>query len=291
MSKPNIIYPKSPGEVIGGLETARQKRPNLSDIIDMHCALLQAQEEAAPVSLAPVPTAAEAEQALRQSVPLLRLIPLAFDWRAVSRLAANICRIVAQHRPDLAESLTKISHTLNRQNGQTGQLVTRHLNGEQLNLDDEGQSLEATLPAFILTHTLRPFLQATIQSCQTQVKDPTILDLWHNPTCPMCGAPPDFAALVSTKSGDSQGRRLLCAHCDTEWGYQRHGCPFCGQREQWSYFPDKHEVFRLYVCDACHCYLKTVDWRETFAHRCLPTARVITVDMDLAAAQAGYGSC
>ncbi len=104
----------------------------------------------------------------------------------------------------------------------------------------------------------------------------------------MCGGPPDFATLVSKKGYEVYGRQLLCTRCDMEWGYQHSGCPFCGETEQWAYFPDENKVFRLYVCDACHRYLKTVDWRETFAHRSLPVARVITVEMDLAAVQAGY---
>ncbi len=278
--------PNSTKEIINGLKAARQKDPSLADVIDLYRALLEAQERVQPVP-APaftLPTAEESEQALQQGIPLLHMVPLSFDLQAVSRLATDVCRIVAEHRPDLADSLAAVSRHLLGQNGQLEGLMTRYLNGEGLDIAaDESQPPDQSLLTFVLNHTLRPFLQSAIQNPQSKI------DMWSRPICPMCGGSPDFAALVSGEDNDGHARRLLCTRCNTEWGYQRSGCPFCERTEQWAYFPDENEVFRLYVCDACHRYLKTVDWRQTFAHRSLPVARVITLDMDVAAVQAGYG--
>ncbi len=290
--------PNSIEKIIKGLEAARQKKPDMIDVIDLHCALLtrQGQVTSAPAPVLPTPD--EIEQALRQGAPLLTLTPLSFDWQAITQLTADICQIIAKHRPDLTDNLAATSHLLTSQNGQIKQVITQYLNGESLNITvDESHSIDPNLLTFVLNQTLHPFLQAQSQTLQAKIQSiPTNeekdskskIDLWGRPNCPMCAGPPDFAALVSKKSYEIYGRQLLCARCDMEWGYQHSGCPFCGEAEQWAYFPDENEVFRLYVCEVCHHYLKTVDWRETFAHRSLPVARVITLNMDVAAVEAGY---
>ncbi|MFQ5612734.1 MAG: formate dehydrogenase accessory protein FdhE [Anaerolineae bacterium] len=314
--KPDITPPPSLAAIIDGLETARQKNPDLAETVDLHLALLEAQGRVQAAPGPALPARETMEQALEEGVPLFHLAPPSFDWPAASQLAADVCRIVAGYRPDLADGLAAVSHYLTGQEGQIERLATRYLNGESLDTalneatvrkvsaayrstygrEDnkhtvaygEGQPPDQDLLIFVLNHTLRPFLQSAARNFQPA--EP-VASIYSPPsTCPMCGGPPDFAALVSTKNSEGHGRRLLCARCDTEWGYQRSGCPFCGQAKQWAYFPDENEVFRLYVCDACHHYLKTVDQRQTFAHRSLPVARVITVGMDLAAVRAGYTS-
>lgn len=270
-------------KIIQGLEAARRKEPTLAEVIDLHCALLEAQGRVEPVSPLASLAADDVEHALEQGIPLLHLLPPSFDWPAVSRLAIDVSRIVADHRPDLVDSLATIRPYLTGQNGQIEQLATRYLNNESLDITLDGdQPLDQELLTFVLNQTLRPFLHPPIQNMQSKINS------WSRPICPTCGGPPDFAALDSGQGNNGHGRQLLCARCDTEWGYQRGGCPFCGQTDQWAYFSDQYEIFRLYVCDACRRYLKTVDWRQTFAHRSLPVARVVTVNMDLAAVQAGY---
>lgn len=277
-------------DIITGLETARQKSPELAGVIDLHCALMQAQAQVSPPAISALPPANQVEQALHEGVPVLHLVDFALDPHETARLAVEICRIIAAHRPDLAESLEPISHRLS-QNGQIKQTVGQYLNSNyQTTTVNENPSVDSSLLTFVLRQTLRPFLQAAVRSLQPLTPKPHPPTTAHKPTCPMCGGPPDFAALVAEKQDGEHGRQLLCARCDTEWGYKRGGCPFCEATGQWAYFPGENEVFRLYVCDACHRYLKTVDWRQTFTHRLLPVERVLTVNMDVAAAGAGYTS-
>jgi len=101
-----------------------------------------------------------------------------------------------------------------------------------------------------------------------------------------CGGAPDFAVL----EGDGGARRLLCGRCDAEWAHARTGCPFCGNqdRETLGYFGTGDAAHRLYVCDRCNRYLKTLDLRATWRRPLLPAERVLAVGMDLAAARAGY---
>jgi formate dehydrogenase maturation protein FdhE len=69
----------------------------------------------------------------------------------------------------------------------------------------------------------------------------------------------------------------------------RTGCPFCGAKEDQKYYPSEDGVYRLYVCSNCNRYLKTMDLRELFRDVYPMVERLLTVGMDLAAQQEGYG--
>ena len=102
--------------------------------------------------------------------------------------------------------------------------------------------------------------------------------------CPICGGEADFAALEK----ESGARRLLCSRCNFEWTFQRAVCTFCSVDGQLNYFPSADGAYRLYVCESCKRYLKTIDLRELARETNLPAERVLTLGMDVEAAQAGY---
>ena len=66
-------------------------------------------------------------------------------------------------------------------------------------------------------------------------------------------------------------------------------CPFCGNAEhsKLAYYPSQDGVYRLYICKACHRYLKTIDLRQAEGH-VLAVEPILTVGMDLSARDEGY---
>jgi len=66
------------------------------------------------------------------------------------------------------------------------------------------------------------------------------------------------------------------------------GCPFCKADEpkSWGYYASGAR--RLYLCEECHRYLKTLDLRSGRRKRSPDVERALTVDMDLAAREKGY---
>ena len=100
------------------------------------------------------------------------------------------------------------------------------------------------------------------------------------------GGWPDFAFLAK-EAGD---RYLVCSRCNSQWLYRRLGCPFCDTQDDAKivYYPSEDQVYRLYVCDACHRYLKTMDLRQTAASVLAVVERITTVAMDMTARQEGY---
>jgi len=130
--------------------------------------------------------------------------------------------------------------------------------------------------------TMAPFLQLAWDSIMPQAN----LASWHRGFCPLCGGRPSLAAL----HGDS-GRRLLhCPRCHGEWGFRRIGCPFCGGSDPQTYYSSEDGKYRLYLCPACKCYLKTVVLSESEGEVSLPVESLLTLPMDMAARAEGFRS-
>jgi hypothetical protein len=112
------------------------------------------------------------------------------------------------------------------------------------------------------------------------------LDKWAASYCPVCGAAPHLSLI----EGEDGSLSLSCGRCLTRWKFRRLTCPFCGEtgREKTRYFTVENDpVHRVYVCDTCKHYLKSVDSKE----RPTPFARLedlTTVRFDIVAKREGY---
>ena len=145
-------------------------------------------------------------------------------------------------------------------------------------LSDAPLDLTRTAAGFILV----PYLQWASEVIMPRIGQ----GLWHCAYCPVCGGTPSFAALT----GEFGSRTLLCSRCNGEWSYRRVGCPFCEGGDSQTFYPSEDGKYRLYLCESCHRYLKTIDLREAGVDVCLPVECLVTVAMDLAAQEKGYSS-
>ena len=82
----------------------------------------------------------------------------------------------------------------------------------------------------------------------------------------------------------------MCLRCDARWRFQRLECHNCGNQDFKSMqcFGDDSGVYRLYVCDKCHTYLKVIDFRNVKTEVFLPLERLLTLDMDQQGQEMGY---
>jgi len=122
---------------------------------------------------------------------------------------------------------------------------------------------------------LAPYVQLACEHIMPRITQ----DAWHRGYCPVCGGAPSFAVVHA----EPAFRTLLCSRCNAEWRFRRMGCPFCMERDHQTYYPGEEGGYRLYVCEACHRYLKSLDMRESASERCLPVEAIATVSMDVAA--------
>ena len=138
------------------------------------------------------------------------------------------------------------------------------------------------LTGSVLQASFYPLLASYAYELLPEVKQ----DSWYKNYCPICGGSPDFASLDKEQGG----RWLLCSRCDAQWLFYRLVCPFCGNNDHNTlfYFTDDKSLYRLYVCDICHRYLKTIDLRKADSKVLLPLERILTLDMDRQAYESKY---
>ena len=218
---------------------------------------------------------------MQKGLPLLEFKDFCFDWDRVKRSLRGIVdvlegggwegfegtgslRDIASNEPwlrqvvgDWFEGLTPVS------------VAAEHCVDE----DVLSLAVQAAVQPFLLVHSeaVWPLVDQKI---------------WRRRRCPVCGGSPDLA-YVEAGTG---ARWLLCSRCDAVWLFQRIQCPFCDTRNQESlgYLADDTEVYRLYTCDNCLSYIKAVDLRKAGGEVLLPLERVMTLDMDRQALEAGY---
>ena len=219
----------------------------------------------------------EAVQArLLRGLPLLSFDHLPVEAMRFAKLASALARVLSDYDPGLVERTVPGSPAewlnLARRRFEEGQV-----NGKQQEAQDE-----VTLAQASVDLALRPYLEWAAE----QVLPYVDLERWKRSYCPTCGGVPDFATL----GAEVGARYLLCSRCNSQWLYRRLGCPFCDTTDHTkvAYYTSEDSVYRLYVCQECRRYLKTLDTRETARTVLLPVERVTTVAMDVAAQQEGY---
>ena len=135
---------------------------------------------------------------------------------------------------------------------------------------------------FVTFHMAKLILTAYGASAVQQLD----LEQWQRGHCPVCGESPIMAKLT----GKYGVRMLHCGQCETEWRFARLGCPYCGNKDsnKLSFItPETHKQYRLYLCDQCKSYLKTVDERQC-GEVDLFCEDLATADFDTLAAAEGY---
>ncbi|MFQ5859635.1 MAG: formate dehydrogenase accessory protein FdhE, partial [Anaerolineae bacterium] len=197
--------------------------------------------------------------------PLFAFDEMEVDWVVVYGLLNQLDEIAAQGLPDWpAGARVEIAE-------------------ETVRAWYEGQVLTDPRIAFLVGQALRPFLHRAALAARPHLS-PSAYRRWGH--CPVCGGEPDF----STLERESGVRLLFCSRCDTGWCYKRIGCPFCDTENprKLAYYPSDDGIYRLYVCDECNGYMKTMDLREAMRPFVLQVERVLTAGMDLTASEAGY---
>ncbi len=268
------MSPASIEEIIAALASETPHHPEIAAELELHLALLQ--------KVAQVSPAAQKVEAVKAGA----LDNLNVDWTAAMELARAVLEETAARRPDLGETLAPLQAALNPQF-----FITSAMNylqwGYVRELPSDGREDLGALWAFVLNYALRPWLRALAAAALPTIE----LEKWQQGKCPVCGGNPDFAALV--KEPAEGGRVLLCSRCDAEWPFPRTSCPLCGDShpQKQGYHPvGEGGRYRLYVCEACGGYVKTVDLRVVDNSLPLAVERVLTLGLDVAAIQAGYGA-
>ncbi len=263
------------------LEEWAKKEAHSSKFLDFYISLLRIQAEveerigAAKHELS--------ENTIRNQMtsgkPLLKFDDLATDWPLVADTFNKVVATLADYPEPfgpIPEALTQPRHKLAKKTANSW------FEGKSLPATIAGEAINPYLLDSLIHQSLRPFLISHSQALIGLVNQAG----WRRGYCPVCGGSPDIAYLEK-EVGE---RWLMCSRCDARWRFQRLECPSCGNQEpkSLSCFSDDEKVYRLYVCDKCHTYLKAVDLRNVETDVFLPLERLMTFDMDRQGQEMGY---
>jgi formate dehydrogenase maturation protein FdhE len=150
--------------------------------------------------------------------------------------------------------------------------------------NDGTTSLGSTVDA-LFANALAPYLERAAELMLPHLN----IKRWQQSDCPICGGYPDF----SLWDERHHTHQLLCERCRTTWSIMDLGCLFCGEDEQtiYGFYSSEDDLYRVYVCDNCDYYLKTVNKRQARRAKFTPilaVERLLTPGLDLLAAQEGY---
>ena len=216
-----------------------------------------------------------------QGIPLLSFHELMLDWEQVGNLVLEITDLVTEDSPD-AQNEVQALRDIACNASLLEEVVRVWYEGSSLAAIAAAQHVDDQLLSFVLGTTLKPFLSAYSEVLLPLIEQAS----WHRRYCPICGGKPDFAFLDRERGA----RWLLCSRCDAEWLFLRLGCPYCENQKQTSlaYFTNDEGRYRLFVCEECQSYIKAIDMRRAQADVLLSLERVLTLDIDRQAQEAGY---
>ena len=245
---------------------------------------------------------------LSQGLPLLSFAQLPIEAEWFAGLGVAMAQVLMRYYPDLEGQRLPITATdwiaLAERRFAQNQAIPEPGHAEPSDQihspelvagSDQGLVEEASVSSRLAQTAgdlaLRPYLVWAGEQVLSHVDQ----EAWKRAYCPVCGGTPDFALLDE----DTGARHLACSRCNSQWRYQRVGCPFCETPDynQIVYYPSDDELYRLYVCKACRRYLKTLDLRKTSASSAGPAGgrpvlleieRINTVTLDILALQEGY---
>ena len=220
---------------------------------------------------------------LEGGIPQLAFDQLPLKQESFAELVENVTEVLLRHNPgwepgqgeaqqnDLLDLAQEVFETWDT------------LTGPGPGTDAREQTSPANLAALAAGLSLAPYLQRAAEVIHPRLD----LSLWSKGYCPVCGGRPNFSILAE----ETGALKLMCSRCASLWGFRRMVCPFCDtEARPATYYPSDDGLYRLYVCSTCKGYLKTVDLREARRVVHPMVERLLTVGMDLAAHQQGYGA-
>lgn len=132
--------------------------------------------------------------------------------------------------------------------------------------------------------TALPVLQAVARACELTPAGAT----WLSGVCPVCAAWP----AIAESRGLDRPRVLRCGRCSTEWQLPWQLCPFCANDDHralsYLYSENGGEARKVFVCERCHGYLKTIATLGPIPPLEVPVEDLATLELDLVALDRGF---
>lgn len=266
-------------ELIDKLKNIKKSEPEFPKPMDFYLSLLSLYNRLPIPVKKLIPSQAEITDRMSKGTPVLDFGDISVDWDTLSITFREVLKLTSQYNKELiSEKNVEILGVLDKPTLQ--ELFKNWF--EQKNLSLQVLSVHENLLKMLLSAAFYPVLYSYSREITPLIPQKN----WRRRFCPVCGGIPDFAYLEK----EIGARWLLCSRCDGQWLFQRLKCPHCGSSNQDKlyFFTTEDELYRVYVCEECGYYLKSIDLRKTEGEVILQFERLNTSELDMQAKEKGY---
>ena len=223
---------------------------------------------------------------LGSGIPALTAEPIRMPLELLGSTFVDLCRTLAEGGG--GEATAKISRV-----AESGQLDIRAVLTLALRREQGAMRVAATkgglgheLLWLVADLCVSPYAHALLRALFDEAPEPlrTALNGWTRGYCALCGSWP---TLVERVNG---ARRLRCSLCAAAWEVADGSCLYCGEHgEAFTVItPDPSVERTLDTCRTCKGYAKTLGTETSLPFPLVPQADLDSMDLDLAAMQAGF---
>jgi FdhE protein len=271
-------------ELKNRIEQLKKKRPGYGEILDFYQKVKEAQDSIkASLKIDPVQLKKEWKELLaKEGFSLIQKEDFPLDIEASVKLFQALCQIGKEVNPHMAEQVGKIKEILANKRIDLKKLLKEGVKEQRIEQIADEFGLDIKVFSFLIQRSIKPSIEAGMEQLHSEL-DP---ETWLKGYCPVCGSLPSLS-LLKEETGK---RYLLCSYCGYQWRIDRLFCPFCDNREQESLhylFAEGEEAYRIDLCDKCHQYIKTIDYRNL--EESDPVLEdLATLHLDILASQKGY---
>ena len=265
-------------------EQLKERRPGYGALLDFYVSVRESQiTSRASVRVNPVKVKKSAKGLpAEEGFSLVEKEDFYIDLEASIDLFRSLCRLGSVANPHIASQVEKIDQALHDGTMDLKALFSGGGKEQTIGQIAADRGLDKRVLSFLVRSSTRPSIEAGREQLRGEL-DP---ETWRKGYCPACGSLPTLSLL----KGEEGKRYLLCSFCGHEWRTDRLFCPACNNRDQESlkYFcGEGEEAFRIDLCDRCHRYIKTIDYRNLEeSDPCLED--LATLHLDILASNKGY---
>jgi FdhE protein len=282
-----MMQPNTDEEIRSVLLALQRDKPAYGELLGVYRELFLAQNRLAiqPEPLALTLDRKAAHRRLRGGRSLFSPETFPLDPEAHAAFLQAVCDLVETAPDPLAHCASQVANALSKD-----ELDMAALGYALLKDDEQGlaryaadMGMDAGALRFLLANALLPLAARFANKAAVLLTD---APLWERGRCPICGHLPSLSAL-----GENGSRALICGFCQHQWDVPRIFCPGCETRDSGAiayFFSQKEAEYRVYTCDACRFYLKTVDLRLLERPFYPPAEVLLTLHLDIQAQEQGF---
>jgi len=266
------------------IQQIKKKRPGYGKMLDFYQKVKEAQDKAkASLKIGPIHLKKEWKELLgKEGFSLIQKEDFPLDIETSTKLFAILCQIGKDSNPHMAEQVRRIKEVIDNKKIDLKKLLSKGMKEEKIKKVADESELDKGVLSFLIQSSIKP----SIEAGREQLKSELDLETWLNGYCPVCGSLP----LLSLLKGEVGKKYLLCSYCGYQWRIDRLFCPFCNNTEQEFlkyFYGEREETYRIDLCDKCHQYIKTIDYR-TLEELDPVLEDLATLHLDILASQKGY---